>query len=111
MSPKVKLLYFEGKSKVSVVKLRWNQNKVYVRKSIPKIFLFLTGKNHHLKLKLETLDPAAKISKMTVSIRCQLRNVKHDMVYVVLESGQHLNSLFTVILRILKCDLYANKST
>ena len=61
-----------------------------------RLFFLLTGKNHHLKLKLETLDPAAKISKMTVSILCQLRIVKHDMVYVVLESGQHLNSLFTV---------------
>ena len=94
MSLKVKLLYFEGKRKISVVKLRWDQNTFGNR--LLRLFFLLTGKSHHLKSKLETLDQAAKISKMTVSIRCQLRNVKHDMVYVVLESGQHLNSLFTV---------------
>ena len=97
MSLKVKLLYFEGKTKVSVVKLRWNQKRSTFGNRLLRLFFLLTGKNHHLKSKLETLDQAAKISKMTVSILCQLRIiVKHDMVYVVLESGQHLNSLFTV---------------
>ena len=79
VSLKVKLLYFEGKTKISVVKLRWDQRSTFKNRLL-RLFFLLTGKNHHLKLKLETLDQAAKISKMTVSILCQLRIVKHDMV-------------------------------
>ena len=78
MSLKVKLLYFEGKTKISIVKLRWDKISTF-ENGLLRLFFLLTGKSHHLKSKLETLDPAAKNSKMTVSILCQLRIVSYDI--------------------------------
>ena len=60
MSLKVKLLYFEGKSKVSVVKLRWNHLKLYVRKSIAKTFLFTNRQKSSSEIETRNIGPGGQ---------------------------------------------------
>ena len=59
MSLKVKLLYFEGKRKISVVKLRWDQN-VYVRKSIAKTFLFTNRQKSSSEIETRNIGPGGQ---------------------------------------------------
>ena len=58
MSLKVKLLYFEGKRKISVVKLRWDQN--YVRKSIAKTFLFTNRQKSSSEIETRNIGPGGQ---------------------------------------------------
>ena len=58
VSLKVKLLYFEGKTKVSVVKLRWNQN--YVRKSIANTFLFTNRQKSSSEIETRNIGPGGQ---------------------------------------------------
>ena len=62
MSLKVKLLYFEGKRKISVVKLRWDQNhlKVYVRKSIANTFLFTNRQKSSSEIETRNIGPGGQ---------------------------------------------------
>ena len=58
MSLKVKLLYFEGKRKISVVKLTWDQN--YVRKSIAKTFLFTNRQKSSSEIETRNIGPGGQ---------------------------------------------------
>ena len=59
VSLKVKLLYFEGKTKISVVKFRWDQ-KINVWKSIAKTFLFTNRQKSSSEIETRNIGPGGQ---------------------------------------------------